>query len=328
MDTWIFAHGDVDGICSAAIALAANPEAQVFFSHPYGLVGDLNEARDSDKVIICDISLSENHVLRLMDKFSAISEKGQLFYVDHHPLPDGLTDSDIPGKVIHRVGSSASELTYSLFKSELSLIHSRIAIYGAIGDYLDDTPMIRRLIERWDKRTLYFESGLLVQAIEGRKRDYELKRDIVFSLAMNLPPSFDKRLVDLAVQHSHIEEIAIRELKDRIQILGEVAYVVGFPFSLGKTATYIKGLAGVAVGVAGEERKNLIDLSLRTNKPEIDLNKILRRITARFGGSGGGHPNAAGARIPKERFKEFLRKLNIEIEEFLSKAQRPKIVNS
>ena len=320
MDTWIFAHGDVDGICSAAIALAANPRARVFFSHPYGLVGDLDEARDYNRIIVCDISLSESHIRHLLDKFSKISEKGELIYIDHHPLPNGLTKEDIPGKVVHRVGSSASELTYSLFEHELNFMHARIAIYGAIGDYLDDTPLIQRLLEGWDKRTLYFESGLLVQAIEGRKRDYELKRNIVSNLAMNLPPSFDKRLVDLAVQHSHVEEIAIRELKHRILTLGEIAYVVDFPFSLGKTATYIKGLAGVAVGVAGEERRSMIDMSLRTNKPEIDLNKILRRIASRFGGGGGGHPNAAGARIPKERFKEFLRELNREVEESLSKA--------
>jgi len=137
----------------------------------------------------------------------------------------------------------------------------------------------------------------------------------VANLANNLPPSFDRRLVELAIQNTHLEEIAIRELKDRAKVLGEVAYVLNFPFSLGKSATYVRGLTGALVGVAGEERKGMIDMSLRARNDKIDLNRMLRRITRRIGGSGGGHPNAAGARIPKEKFGEFLRELNAELKD-------------
>jgi len=35
----------------------------------------------------------------------------------------------------------------------------------------------------------------------------------------------------------------------------------------------------------------------------------------RLGGSGGGHPNAAGARIPKENFRKFLEELNRNLTE-------------
>ena len=310
MGTWILTHGDCDGICSAAIALAANPGAHIFFSHPYGLLEDLEETEEGDRVIICDIAISESHAEELLKKFSAITHRGELIYIDHHPLPREFKVEDLAGRVVHSLGSSASELAYSLFYSRLDVMYSRLAIYGAIGDYLDDTPFIKRLLERWDKRALYFESGLLVQAIEGRRRDHELKRSIVSNLAMNIPPSFDPRLVELAVQHSHREEIAIRELKGRVKRIGEIAYILNFPFSLGKTATYIRGLADVKVGVAGEERKGMIDMSLRTNDPEIDLNELLRQITLKFDGSGGGHPEAAGARIPKERFRDFLEELN------------------
>ena len=59
----------------------------------------------------------------------------------------------------------------------------------------------------------------------------------------------------------------------------------------------------------------MIDMSLRTHSQEIDLNRILRRITVKIGGSGGGHPNAAGARIPKENFKDFLRELDRNLNE-------------
>ncbi|MCD6465401.1 DHH family phosphoesterase [Candidatus Bathyarchaeota archaeon] len=313
METWIFTHGDADGLCAGAIALAANPDAHVFFTHPYGLEGDLKEAEKADRVIICDIALSESHLAGLLRAFSEIEERGDLTYIDHHPLPDGISEEQIPGRVIHSLGASASELAYRFFQSKVSKLHARIAIMGAIGDYMDDTPVIRSLLEKWDKRTLYFESGLLIQGIEGQKRNHEFKRSIVANLANNMPPSFDRRLVELAIQNTHLEEIAIRELRDRVKVFGEVAYVLNFPFSLGKTATYARGLTGALVGVAGEERKNMIDMSLRTSSDKIDLNRILRRITRKLGGSGGGHPNAAGTRIPKEKFESFLEELNASL---------------
>jgi len=310
MDTWIFTHGDTDGLCAGAVALAANPNAHVFFTHPYGLEGDLSEAKKTDRIIICDIALSESHLTRLLRLFSEIANEGDLTYIDHHPLPENISKEKIPGKIVHSLESSASELTYMFFRANLDPMHARIAIMGAIGDYLDDTPTIRRLLERWDKRTLYFESGLLIQGIEGQKRNHELKRSIVANLANNLPPSFDRRLVELAIQNTHLEEIAIRELKSKVKTYGRVAYILNFPFSHGKTATYVRGLTDSLVGVAGEERRNMIDMSLRTCSQEIDLNKMLRRITVKLGGSGGGHPSAAGARIPKENFKDFLRELD------------------
>jgi len=317
MDSWIFTHGDSDGLCAGAIALAANPEAHVFFTHPYGLEEDLREAEKTDKIIICDIALSESHVHRLLRLFSEIKDKGDLIYIDHHPLPEKISREKIPGKVVHSLESSASELAYRFFQSKLDFMHARTAIMGAIGDYLDNTPLIHQLLKRWDKRTLYFESGLLIQGIEGQKRNHELKRSIVANLANNLPPSFDRRLVELAIQNTHLEEIAIRELKSKVKILGKVAYVLNFPFSHGKTATYIRGLTDTLVGIAGEERKNMIDMSLRACSQKIDLNRILRRITRKLGGSGGGHPNAAGARIPKEKFKFFLEKLNENLKDVI-----------
>ncbi len=315
MDTWIFTHGDADGLCAGAIALAANPNAHVFFTHPYGLEGDLGEAKKTDRIIICDIAISESHLTRLLRLFSDIADEGDLTYIDHHPLPENVSEEEIPGKVVHSLESSASELTYMFFRSGLDQMHARTAIMGAIGDYLDDTPVIKHLLERWDKRTLYFESGLLIQGIEGQKRNHELKRSIVANLANNLPPSFDRRLVELAIQNTHLEEIAIRELRGKFKTWGKVAYTLNFPFSLGKTATYVRGLADALVGVAGEERRNMIDMSLRACSQEIDLNRILRRIAPKLGGSGGGHPNAAGARIPKENFKVFLKELDRNLTE-------------
>ena len=86
-------------------------------------------------------------------------------------------------------------------------------------------------------------------------------------------------MAELAIQHTHLEEIAIREIRKKVKIFGRVAYILNFPFALGRTATYAGGLTEASVGLAGEEKKDMIDMSLRTSSPDIDLNKILRSIT-------------------------------------------------
>ena len=314
MAVWIFAHGDGDGVCAGALALAANPDAHVFFTHPFGLLGDLNQARDRDTVIICDIALSETHLEGLIERFSRIEEAGLLYYFDHHPLPDSVQAEEIPGIVHHRLGASASEIVYSYFKDRIDALQSRAAIYGAISDYADNTPTIRGLLRMWDKRTIYLDTGILVQALSDQKREYNLKRSVVSELAAGEPPSSDDRLVELAIQQTRREEEAIQEIEERVEVEGRVSYVLDFPFSLGKTAIYARALSGTLVGVAGETRKGMIDMSLRTAEERIDLNVILRRITPKLGGSGGGHPQAAGARVPKENFQALIEELNRSLE--------------
>jgi RecJ-like exonuclease len=59
-----------------------------------------------------------------------------------------------------------------------------------------------------------------------------------------------------------------------------------------------------------EERGNTYVMSLRANSKEINLDRVLREVTPHLGGSGGGHPSAAGARIPKHQFMKLIQVLN------------------
>ena len=154
MSTWILCHGDSDGICSGALALAANPEARVFFTNPVELAQDLKRVDEGDSAIICDIALNEDTLQKVLDRMRVLSSKNTLLYIDHHPLPPNLDLTSFPAKVIHELAPCASELTYRTFQNRLPRKTSRVAIYGAIGDYDDDTPFIRELLKDWDKRTL------------------------------------------------------------------------------------------------------------------------------------------------------------------------------
>lgn len=310
MATWILTHGDTDGICAGALCLATHQGAHVFFTRPTGLAEDLEQVQPNDVVIICDIALPETTLPEILDKFHLIANKGTLVYIDHHPLSPKVTLADIPGMVDHEIGPSASEIAFKTFKSSLPPAMSRVAIYGAIGDYADDTALMQELLLNWDKRALYFEVGTLVQGIEFSGRDYEFKRKVLRELSENRLPSANKKLVELALKEAEEEDVAILKIKENVKTVGKVSYVLDPNFSLGKTAIYAKALANTSIGIGAETRNEIIDMSLRTSDKEIDLDKILRELAPKFGGAGGGHALASGARVPKNMFEEFVKELN------------------
>ncbi|OYT62688.1 MAG: phosphoesterase [Thermofilum sp. ex4484_15] len=320
MADWIITHGDGDGVASGALALAALGRARVYFSHPVGLYGDLREVvKEGDRVVICDIALNEAHLGELIKLLRRLGERGEVIYIDHHPLPlkIGLPElKELPLNFIWDKGPCSSELTFKFFEDTLDPDFDRVAIYGAIADYAFNTPFIRRALTRWDLRLIYFEAGVLSQGLEGSRGLHEFKRHVVEHLSRNLlPSSLSELLVRALIESLNEEEMRVR-IKDRIVREGDVAYVLNPHGSLSKAATYVKVMSGAKVGIAGEGRKGKIIMSLRTDIEGLDLNSVLRELTPKLGGSGGGHERAAGARVPEDKFKVFIEELNSLISKF------------
>ncbi len=315
----IFTHGDSDGVSAAAITIAAlksnYDEIRVYFSHPAGLYGDLKEfyVNNSDTVIL-DIALSELHLNELLETFRSIAKKNNLVYIDHHPEPLSIRVKDLPGQVFHRLDASTSELTYRFFEEYLDPDMTRVALYGAISDYLDETPWVKEMLEYWDKRDIYYEAGVLSQGLEGSRRLHDFKRHIVKHLSENrLPSSLSELLVRALIESVNNEELRKWVKKNTVK-KNNIAYVIDPPGSLGRAATYSRAITGTLVGVAISRRKGFAEMSLRARKSIVDLNSILRKIAPKFHGSGGGHSFAAGARIPLENLNDFLRELELELE--------------
>jgi RecJ-like exonuclease len=309
----VLAHGDCDGICSASLALAAKRDANIIFTNPTGLLSELKSI-ESGNIVIVDIALTPRYKREIASEFKRLGSRSEVVYLDHHPLPPGLSLRRLPIRRVNgRPGACASELTYEYFESELDPEMSRVAIYGAIGDYCDNTPGILKMLRRWDKRELYLEAGILVAAIEGiGKKDFEFKKSLVRYLSENRLPSLDKRLVEIALQESEKDERMRFVVRDSVAVHGKVAYVVNVKWSLGKAATYARAYGNTLVGVAGEEINGNIDMSIRSIGLK-KLHRIVSKVAEEFNGVGGGHANAAGARIPRESFQEFIKRLDEEL---------------
>lgn len=319
MATRIFTHGDGDGLCAGAIALCARPDAEVSFTSPANVAGDLKRARPGDEVIICDIALPDGGLDELLATMRELASSGALIYIDHHPLPPSIDESAIPGVVVHELGPCAAELAYRTFEKEVPREMLKVAVYGAVADYADDTPLVKAALNAMDKRTAYLEAGILVSGLDTLKHDRDAKLDVLRHLAAGRPPSAHRGLVGAALlQAWHEEELEERISKSVVK-LSHVAYVIDPRGPLGKSAIYAMAAAGAVVGLAFNIEDDHADVSLRTRSDKVDLNVIVRPLARSLGGTGGGHPKAAGAKIPKDKVEEFAKELDKAIAEVLGK---------
>ena len=280
-----------------------NPEAKAFFTNPIELAEDLKRVEDGSRVIVYDVSLNGNTLQEVLRTTRGIASRNALFYIDHHPYPLGVDLTGFPAKVFHELVPCASELVFRTFRNELPRAISRIAIHGAIGDYADDTSLVRELLKEWDKRTFYFEAGVPVQGLEGSRRDIVFKHEILKLLSRNRLPSSNSELLGRALVETQEEEKLLGRIGAVIKRVGEVVYVLDIDASVSKAATYARVIGEASVEIAGETSKGIVDMSLRTERDDIDLNAILRDITHALGVQGEAIRRYQGQESPNRLLK-------------------------
>jgi RecJ-like exonuclease len=96
------------------------------------------------------------------------------------------------------------------------------------------------------------------------------------------------------------------------QKLGRIGVAYDLNGPAGKGATYAAAATGVSIGayVDMDIPRGLADISFRVIDRSVDMNRILRVIAPKLGGSGGGHEEACGARVPLNRLDGFFDAIN------------------
>ena len=207
---------------------------------------------------------------------------------------------------------SASELTFIHQGSGLRREAERVMLMGAIGDYADLTPFCLDRLSRWDKRSVFLQAGFLCGALEVTRTDHEFHRQIVDLLASCRPPCEDSRIVAYAVKASELEESFRQRVETSARKLGRIGVAYDLNGPAGKGATYAAAATAVSIGayVDKDTRRGSADISFRVIDRSVDLNRILRAVAPKLGASGGGHPEACGARVPLDKLDEFFQALN------------------
>ncbi|MFX1542364.1 MAG: DHHA1 domain-containing protein [Promethearchaeota archaeon] len=320
MTTVVLSHGDLDGITSGAIALLAFPGSDFFFTRPSQLHQDLYRiAMDRPTTVsISDIAINNKRFEEILDAIDRFPETTAIHWIDHHPITT-KQKRELSKRVnlFHEVGPSAAELVYRDFKESLPEHALRLALYGAIGDYCDDTEFAKQQFDNYDKRTLYLEAGLLVQALQ--EIDYRREaKDIVRQLTLGIEPSSMNDIVALALKATRIEHQVFRYVQGNARKLGPIGYVLDMPINgyRGKSAKFAAYVTDANVGISARSTDDEVDMSLRRRQSSVDLNKALDSILPEMDGAqGGGHPAAAGASMYKNDFPKFLQKLAEYVDE-------------
>lgn len=315
----ILTHGDLDGITSGAIALLVFPGSDFYFTRPSQVHQDLYRvAKDKPEIVhVSDIAINSkkfDETLRALDRFP---ESTEIHWTDHHPItPKEQRELEERVSLFHETDSCAAELVYRKFQGPLPEYALRLALYGAIGDYCDDTPFAKTHFDDVDKRTLYLEAGLLVQALQ--EIDYRKEsKDLVHQLAMGIKPSSMDDIVALALKATRIEHEVFRYVQQNARKLGQVGYVLDMPINgyRGKSAKFSAYVTNSKVGISARSSDDEVDMSIRRRGTMVDLNKTLNIILKDLeGSSGGGHPAAAGASLDRNDFPRFLQLLAEHVE--------------
>jgi len=322
MKTVILTHADADGICAGSILLSAHPKSQIFFTKPVSLLKDLQEIR-ADRYLISDIAINKKDAPELVN---LIKEKGAVEYFDQHPIPDNITKEQMAAaceKFVHELGVSTSEIVYKHFQKEIPRERIWPALYGAIADYEEDTPFVQERLRNWDIRAIYFEVSTLVLGIKMEGFDtYDAKRGIVMTLARGGNPSDVFGLVSAAKNAVSMEFDLYKLVKQRAKTSGRIGYVKAVPFGFrGAAALFAATITNTPIGMCIFERKGRhLDITIRGRDSGVKLHKLAEDAAAEVGGSGGGLPDAAGARIPLGALDRFLKRMNELI--LLSQTQR------
>ena len=308
----ILTHADCDGMCAGAIALARFPGAGVFFTKPVSLCDDI-KATDAEKIIILDIAVNRAEQQKFM---KAVQEKqSSIMYFDHHPL-QREAKAKLSGMLeffAHDEKASSSELVYRRFQKDLPKEMVWPALYGAIGDYSEDTDFVRKQIASWDKRTINFEVCMISLGTKNEQfSSYDAKRTIVRALASGKNPSDIEGLVESSTDAVNREFDLYKVVKKRARTLGKIGYLSDTPsFGFrGPAALFAATATGRPVGVCVYRREKYLDITIRAREPNIPLNRLAEQASEFVKGSGGGHESAAGAKIPFGTLEQFLKKMN------------------
>ena len=320
MNSVVLTHGDLDGITSGAIALLAFPGADFYFTRPSQVHQDLYRvAKDRPtEVSVSDIAINSKKFDDILNAIDRFPESTTLYWIDHHPItPKQKRELARRVDLVHEVGPCAAELVYREFKDRLPEHAFRLALYGAIGNYCDDTEFAKQQFDNYDKRALYLEAGLLVQALQ--EIDYRKEsKDIVRQLALGIEPSSMNDIVTLALKATRIEHQVFRYVQSSARKLGPIGYILDMPINgyRGKSAKFAAYVTEANVGISARSTDDEVDMSLRRRQSRIDLNKALDTILPEMeGAQGGGHPAAAGASMYKDDFPKFLQRLAEYVDE-------------
>lgn len=317
----VCSHGDGDGICSAAIALSSTrmKDADLIITHPMGIAHDIRNIESN--LFISDIALDQRTYKELYSLFEKLIAKGyEVIYIDHHRI------HGIPPKGVVMINDEkccASELVHKYFteRKEVTDDVDIIACIGCICDYFDDTEYIKKVMNKFEKRALFLDAGIMAQGLSIYRKK-STKEELVKELVEGNTPCEINKLVDQAMEVTHNDKISRNIIIHNCCSSKYIAWCLNPPCGKSKAAHFVSATQEKDIGLSifyymrrKTKEVQLYDLCFRGTNT-CDLREIISPLALFLGGSGGGHFNAVGARVPIHLMGIMLYYIDLRIQQF------------
>ncbi len=312
---------DADGISSAALIKQAFGGDTILVDYP-GIMDVLESLRNDEKLkklFICDLGLNT----QTNDSFVALltelrKKRISVTYVDHHEIDSKVAAKlkKIKVKLIHDTSECTSVLIYDAFKKKLTEHSPFIAVCGAITDYMENKPIASKLLQMYDRQFALVNATVLTYNIVGHQKESDYLLYLVDELSESkFPHEIPNTFANAQLQVEKLAEI-MSKVKKSMKVLKNLAYMEMLDSGASGAVNFVLGFSGKNTGIAYKERvdKGIYAVSVRgSSSCKIHLGRLVSSVSAKFGGSGGGHDKACGAVIPKNNIKKFLREMNLQL---------------
>jgi RecJ-like exonuclease len=264
--------------------------------------------RGLDWLIVTDLGLDEKRAV--INTLPSIAKR--VLYVDHHMLSAESKRTLRKAGVIvrHSLKDCASVLVWDLLRRQLPDEAVNVAAYGAVTDPPTSGALTREILLKTSLNLDEYEGHLLALALSSHRCTDAVRTEIVKGLAALRLPHQMSAVRRLADQQAGRMVKVQKQLYDRAQVRGRVAFARVGRLALGTSAELLLGVPNVVASVVYNKfgSPSRTKISVRgIDECDRHLGKLMLRLARRLGGAGGGHALAAGGIIPSRRLTEFLR---------------------
>ncbi len=304
---------DVDGlVCASLVKMAKN--ADIVLADYSTLKSELDkiDRNNTDQLYLCDMSLGDH----LIPSLNRVGRETAIILIDHHPLKDSMRYilEDLNFTIVHSTEKCAGILALQHLKEDLPENCAILAAYASVSDYPHSSPEVAKFIDTFDTKLLAFETALLYYSVAHAYNDTAFKLKLVDCLSKNLYPHQIEGLMEYAKQQVDYTLNLINNADSQlsygrhisyVEVQGSIAILANSLVQIAKNPTticYCKSVNGTGynLSIRSRERHNLGEMA----------NHVARLV----GGTGGGHPMAAGAQLPANKLALFLQYFDEELD--------------
>ena len=303
VDSYVIAHGDLDGLTSAATILNVltnkGKTVRVMLAHPHSLAEVVYRVPpiDTELLVIVDVAVDEATWAAVKGRVRSLKDYGvKVMWVDHHPSTF---------EVREELKSLGVEVLVELTPAVAPIVREKFLRHTTKPQFFNELLMIgeagdRAIVLRDSRLANIFET--LSLAIEFDALDEEFKLKLVKMWAYS-QKFLDDEVTMRAERAAEIFARICERSKERVVYSSDEIIVVDM------VGVKLRGFSGRLAAQIAEETGKVCFLLLRAGyeelvvtcrvPPNVDFNanKAIREIARKFEGSGGGHKKAAAARV-------------------------------